>query len=153
LEADGILAHNPDNPDAEGKAMSANEAAERLRRAYAITSGEVDDLASALGCNSADATNQLQAMESQVIDEYLRLVDPTPITKEWLTDNGWHVDGGAWMYQRSSFYIGRAARGGWTVFIGTFDRVLGNVQTVGQLRMLCTALGITLAPPPAGFSA
>lgn len=124
------------------------QAAERLREVERTGNGCM-----VYKCPADEAVNAMQRDEAAVIDEYLRLTDPTPIDRVWLRHVGFEMDYADMQVVRrfgeySMMSVVLTQDGYWFVGGGsTSHQSLARVESPksrGQLRMLCAAFEIEL---------
>lgn len=129
---------------------NAAERFEEYRRIYAIPYAEDNSI-----------LNAIDSDQETVADLYLAERpddDAEPVTKEWLAGIGFHTGGGAYWIRGDGPQIAiryyEDATGGHfveSIFGGTPVLIVGGDavnwnETRGEIRRLCTALGIELTP-------
>ena len=80
-----------------------------------------------------------------IAEEYLRLTDPTAVDEAWLREIGFKITdhGFSMSLQTDGFIVTRSDKGNWYL---SYQGLTGvpAIETRGQLRMLASAIGISL---------
>ncbi len=80
---------------------------------------------------------------SSVLEAFLRLTDPTPLTKDVLRASGGALAGGSWRLPSTEFTLTSKTCDGERFFlVEAFPFEIGTVDTVGDLRRLLSGLNI-----------
>lgn len=106
--------------------MNLNEAAETMRQYHRLELTESEDAA-------VDEANSL------LVDTMLAWLDPTPLTEEWLRENGLEIDSSQ-MWSRGKISIWKRVRTqDWVLYRDVWTQF--PIKTLGELRMLLRLIG------------